>query len=250
MAWMGSWKEHRSNIVFFVVGSCGGGSVIGAVGHAIANDMHGHPTDWILFFVIICLGLILIAVGLRLALKLEAAPIPRQGAKNQLAAGNMPSLSALHGIEPEIAFDPVEFFRTAYYSPVTSEIEHNIKVVAHRYAPSALEDFYTRFIGIGYVATHHEYTFVLIFGSQLRALSQLNASRAIALDSIKHHYDEAAAKNPVVFKAFSFDDWCAFMKSRMLVAIYPTKMIELSHNGRDFLKYLAHVGKSSNDRAN
>jgi hypothetical protein len=63
MDWRESWKEHRSNLLFAIIGWLGGGSVMGAIGHAAANSLHGHPTDWVLFGMFTVVGTVLIAIA-------------------------------------------------------------------------------------------------------------------------------------------------------------------------------------------
>jgi len=63
------------------------------------------------------------------------------------------------------------------------------------------------------------------------------------------HYDKAVLNNPNQYSNYSFDQWIGFMKYRMLIASHPSQMVELSFNGKDFLKYLAHVGRDANEKA-
>jgi len=89
-----------------------------------------------------------------------------------------------------------------------------------------------------------------IFGSQLEALLELNSRGLIPVADLKKHYDKAAVGYPKTYINYSFEQWLNYMQSRMLIARYPSQMVELSYNGKDFLKYLAHVGRDPHGRPN
>lgn len=162
----------------------------------------------------------------------------------------IPSLSALLGMDPDIEFDAKKFFALAYYSPVTAEAEQNIKVIAQRYAPDNKEAFYARFIGIGLVAYQHDTTWYAIFGSQLQAMMELSARGVIPIADLKKYYDKAAVDFPQTYISYSFEQWLSYLKERSLIATYPSQMVELSFNGKDFLRYLAHLGRNIASRLN
>ena len=73
-------------------------------------------------------------------------------------------------------------------------------------------------------------------------MEELNTRGIIPVAELNKHYEKAVVDYPNTYANYSFDEWVDFLKLRMLVAIYPSQMIELSWNGRDFLKYLAHHG--------
>ena len=162
----------------------------------------------------------------------------------------IPALSSLLGQNPNITFDAKAFFALAHYSPVTAEIEKNIRTIAQQYSPTDKEGFYARFIGVGLVAYQHDVTWFTIYGSQLAALAELNSRGLIPVADLKKHYDKAVVDYPKTYANYSFDQWMDFMRERMVIARYPTGMVELSFNGKDFLKYLAHVGRDAHVKAN
>lgn len=162
----------------------------------------------------------------------------------------IPSLSALLGQDPTVSFNPKIWFAQAYYSPITAEMERNIKEVADHYYPKETETFYIRFIGVGLVSVQHEMTWTLIFRSQLSAMDELSSRGLIPVNDLKKHYSEAAKQNPKFYAGYPFEEWITFMKTRMLIATYPSQMAELSFNGKDFLRYLAHVGYNSSGKNN
>jgi hypothetical protein len=93
-------------------------------------------------------------------------------------------------------------------------------------------------------------TWYTIYGSQLEALAELNSRGLIPVADLKKHYDKAVAGYPKTYANYSFEQWLKYMQSRMLIATYPTQMVELSFNGKDFLKYLAHVARNVHGKAN
>jgi hypothetical protein len=162
----------------------------------------------------------------------------------------IPTLSALLGQNPQITFDAKTFFAHAYYSPVTAEFETNIKTIARQYSPNDTESFYARFIGIGAVAYQHDVTWFTIYKSQMSALVELNARGMIPLADVKKHYDKAVIAYPKTYLNYSFDQWMNYMQSRLLVIKHPSNMAEITHGGKDFLRYVAHKGWNANLRAN
>jgi hypothetical protein len=162
----------------------------------------------------------------------------------------IPTLSALLGQNPNIDLDAKKVFALAYYSPITAETEKNIKLIAQQNSPNDKEAFYARFIGIGLVAYQHDVSWFTIYGSQLSALSYLNVRGVVPIADLKQFYDKAVVDFPKTFANYSFDQWVSYMKDRMLIATYPTQMCELSFNGKDFIKYLAHTGRDIHGKAN
>ena len=162
----------------------------------------------------------------------------------------IPTLSALLGQDPSVEFDAKKFFALAYYSPVTAEVEKNIKIIAQQNSPNDKEAFYARFIGVGAIAYTHDVSWFLIYGSQLKAMEELSSRGLIPTVDLKKHYDKAAVDYPSTYADYSYEKWVNFMKIRMLVATYPSQMVELSFNGKDFLRYLAHTGRSIHGRSN
>lgn len=161
---------------------------------------------------------------------------------SEISAG-IPTLSALLGQKPNITFEAKQFFALSYYSPITAEVEKNIKIIAQQNSPNDKEAFYARFIGIGLVAYQHDATWYMIYGSQLAALEELNSRGLIPIADLKKHYDKAVIDYPKTYSNYSFDQWLGFMRDRMIIATYPTQMVELSFGGKDFWKYIAHVGR-------
>ncbi len=133
---------------------------------------------------------------------------------------------------------------------MTSEIENNIKIAAQQNSPHDKEAFYARFIGIGVTAYQYDITWFTIFKSQLLALAKLSAGGMLPLAEIRKHYDKAIIDYPAGYVNYSFEQWMKYMVDRLLVVRYPSEMVEITHSGKDFLKYVTHWGGSADAKAN
>ncbi len=195
--------------------------------------------------ILLCLSL---AVFLWLA---KALKMPRQISPTSLqpsrqpSPSSFPSLSSLSGQTPNVTFNAREWFRYAYYSPLTAEIENNIKIAAEQNQPGDHESFYARFIGVGLVGYMHDITWAYIFKSQLWLLMELNRKNLPIADA-KAYYDKAVAEYPQVYKNYPFQDWLNYMESQQLIIRHPSDMLEITHKGKDLLRYLAHWGRDAN----
>lgn len=161
----------------------------------------------------------------------------------------IPTLSSLVGQNPSANFDAKQFFALSHYSPITAEVEKNIKLAAMQNSPSDKEAFYARFIGVGVVAYFHDVTWYTIYGSQLECLGELNSKGVVPLAVVRAHYDAVVPKFPALYPKYTFDDWLHYMQDRMLVVRYPTDMVDITHHGKDFLKYLTHIGRNIHGKA-
>jgi len=56
-------------------------------------------------------------------------------------------------VQPPVNFDATQFFRTAYHSDWTADIEKRIRIAAHQNQPNDHEGFYAKSIGVGAVVT-------------------------------------------------------------------------------------------------
>lgn len=241
-------QEHFTNFRCFTFGT-GFALFATAFGAQI-----GGWTHWITIGTGYGVGTVLMLIATALITKSYFSGQSEQSAISSTQASRttpgIPTLSALLGQNPSVDFDARKFFALAHYSPVTAEIEKNIKIIAQQNSPNDREAFYARFIGVGVVAYQHDQTWLMIFGSQLKAMAEMSSRGIIPLTDIKKHYDKAVVDYPRTYEDYSFAQWVDFMKSRLLIATYPSKMVELSFNGQDFLKYLAHVGRNADGKPN
>lgn len=241
-------REHFTNGRCFAGGS-GLTFLIAAFGAQIAGWQH-----WITIGMAYGLGIVLMFGAIVLITKSyygqpakATTPVPQSSVG---IVPGIPSVSSLLGQNGTVDFDAKKFFAQAHYSPVTAEMEKNIKLIAEQSFPNDKEAFYARLIGVGLVAIQYDYSFLLIFGSQLKAMAEMNSRGLIPLADLKKHYDKAAADYPKTYTTYTFDQWIAFMKSRLLIAMYPSQMVELSWMGKDFLKYIAHAALDTSKKLN
>jgi hypothetical protein len=241
-------REHFTNFRCFTFGT-GFAIMAAAFGAQI-----GGWTHWITIGIGYGVGIVLMLIATALITKSYFSGQSEHSAiSSPQASGRIPgipTLSALLGQSPSVDFNVKKFFALAHYSPVTAEIEKNIKIVAQQNFPKDREAFYARFIGVGVVAYQHDQTWLMIFGSQLKAMAEMGSRGLIPLADLKKHYDKAVVDYPRTYGDYSFEQWVDFMKSRLLIATYPSQMVELSFNGQDFLKYLAHVGRNVDGKPN
>lgn len=87
---------------------------------------------------------------------------------------------------------------------------------------------------------HFERTHRLIWGSQIRALQDLNSVPNANIDFLNPLYDTAANEYPIVYEKYSFDAWLRFLEGQILV-IRRDDIVEITMEGQEFLKYLVDM---------
>jgi len=88
-----------------------------------------------------------------------------------------------------------------------------------------------------------ERTYTLIWGSQIFALQFLNSAGSVSIELLRPWYDQAAAREPELYAAYTFDQWLGFLQMSLLV-LRAGDTVSVSLEGREFLKYLLHQGYS------
>ena len=138
---------------------------------------------------------------------------------------------------PSANLDATEFFRTSYYSPRQPEMETNVRAAATQNKPNDKESFYAKLVATGLVAYIYDRIWYTIYRSQLLALLEINRnSGLLPLAKVKAFYDEAAIKFPNDYSKVTFDEWLSYMKNNTLIIKHPSDMIEITVQGKDFLK--------------
>jgi hypothetical protein len=242
MAWMRrQWDDIKGNVKYGILASLWWIAV--EVGrHMLQYIPNIHP--WMIWTILLTASLLAFVLVTRSMRTVPATQQSQAPQPSSLAVvPGIPTLSSLLGQEAKPDFDAKQFFARAHYSTVTAEVEKNIKTIAHKVSPADPEAFYARFIGIGLVAYWHDSTWFTIYGSQLKLLEELNGKNAPSPISVaQKYYDQAKEKYPPTYANYSFDQWLGYMKSRLIIVRYPSEMIEITHHGKDFLKYLTHWG--------
>ena len=86
-----------------------------------------------------------------------------------------------------------------------------------------------------------EFTYYLIYGSQIIALQQLNGRDDMTLVDLKPIYDFAAAAYPVIYENFSYELWFGFL-ARLSLVLKDGDHARITVRGREFLRYLIAAG--------
>jgi len=88
-----------------------------------------------------------------------------------------------------------------------------------------------------------EKAYMLIWGSQIAALQSLNSSGSIDAELLRPWYDQAAAGETELYAAYTFEQWLGFLQRNSLI-IWDSGRVQITVEGREFLKYLLHQGYS------
>ncbi len=83
----------------------------------------------------------------------------------------------------------------------------------------------------------------VIWGSQLRILSDLNVAQVARLPEVRPYYEDAARTFPEAFEHYPFDEYMGFLKSQGLV-LQEQDRILITPKGKAFLMYLVHESRS------
>jgi hypothetical protein len=232
------WLEHGRFIVEILIGLG-----VGSAMRAILLSLTHIPIVWIT-----PLWLLTAALITALSVLIGNKVLPRRYLQQATVQNPTDSLiPATSTVVPGVlspTFDAKEFFRTAYYSSVTAEVEKNIRLAAEQNDPNNREGFLVRFVGVGLVGYLHDYTWLTIFKSQLLMLLDMNGRNGwMALVDAKNYYDKASVEYPQIYSQYSFEQWIAYMKQQQLILQHPSNMLEITVRGKDFLKYLTHWGR-------
>lgn len=248
---MGSfWKDRfadiRGNLLWQVIVWICGGGVMTALISSVQFLRHHQPT-WqliIMVFVISTLGLAVVF----LLTSRRSRSIQESTAWTSTAQTAV-TVSSLVGKPAQAPpFDVGLFFRTAHHSPITAEVEQNMRLIAKNNSPRDEVGFLCRFIGVGLVAYVYDMAWAYIYKSQLLMLEELNRRVTMPVSDAKKYYDRATTEYPSVYPKYQFNSWLGFVIQHQLMIRHPSEMLEITHKGKDFLKYLAHWGANPSMR--
>lgn len=243
--WKDRFADIRGNLIWQILVWVFGGGMITAVATFIQFARH-HELTWnmaILVFVISTLGL---AVAFLLASQRTKSD-PLREATQSVASGQLSQIAQgtpglLPGEQP-VDFDAMQFFKTAYQSGWTADVEKRIKVAANQnskiYAP---EDFYAKLIGIGLISYKHDITWAYIWKSQLLMLAELAKRGFLTISQTRKFYDQGVRDYPMNYVNYSFQQWLSFVETEGFFLRRPADVLEITMAGRDFLGYLAFRG--------
>ena len=89
----------------------------------------------------------------------------------------------------------------------------------------------------------YELAWADIFGSQLRALHQLN-TRMLTYEELRHYYDEGATNLPQVYQNRPFEAWLTFMRNSVLIRENGDN-VEITVRGKETFR-IVQVGYDQN----
>lgn len=144
-------------------------------------------------------------------------------------------------------FNATTHFATAYTSIMHQQIEANVRAAAQLNGPNDRESFYVKLIAAGLPAFTYDIIWAYIFRSQILALMEINR-RLMPIAEVKEFYNKAASEFVDRYAHYSFEQWMDFLKSNTLLIVHPSGMVEITVQGRDFLRYLTHWGRYPDDR--
>jgi hypothetical protein len=169
--------------------------------------------------------------------------------RRDITQENKRSTTQLATMESVKAFDEMEKFFQGYTSPIIEETEVNIRSRAEKYRGQERKNFLVTTCARLVTVSFSEQIWLLIFGSQLRALEEVN-KQPVKIDFLKTYYDAGLQQRPDFYGngKYSFASWLAFLKHWKLM-IEDGDSIAITIRGREFLKYLVHTARYASEKA-
>ncbi|HEX4029331.1 MAG TPA: hypothetical protein VHX20_03160 [Terracidiphilus sp.] len=229
------WLHHAYWIREFLVSSGVAVAVMKwIVSHVAALSQYG----WAIWLIIA--GLLMYLFTILRAIwpaKKRIAPNPQSAAALVINPTETPLPSNI---------DIKEFFRLAYRTASEAEVRKNFYLLAHQEQPNDPEKFYLEFIGIGFIAFSYDNIWWPMYASQLPALLEVNRNGGfLTLAKVREFFDQAAREFQEEYKSekITFDAWFPYLTRNQLVIHHPSDMVEITVKGKDYLKYLTHLGR-------
>lgn len=115
---------------------------------------------------------------------------------------------------------------------------------SHEIKPGQREELLIELLAGALTREAWERIYLLIFGSQIRLLQNLNQlPDGLAESEARKMHQSAATQQPELYQRVSFDSWISFVESTGLVSQHGEKYV-ITPYGRGFLKYLISQGLS------
>jgi hypothetical protein len=120
-----------------------------------------------------------------------------------------------------------------------TEAEGWVRTESDQYQPGLdREKYLVRVAAMRGMLLIFERAWLIIYGSQLKALHDLNISGLKTYDQLRTYYDDAVRQYPEGYKGITFEMWVGFLKSFVLVREHDPTHIEITIRGQEFLRYL------------
>jgi hypothetical protein len=132
----------------------------------------------------------------------------------------------------------VEDFLRTFDNALISEAERLIRQDSDHYPQGEARDRYLiRSLAATYIIGLFETTYANIYGSQLKALDDLNV-RAMTVEQLRPYYDRGLPSLPENIRAqSSFERWLAYMREMVLIAQQGDN-VTITLRGGEFLRYI------------
>lgn len=145
--------------------------------------------------------------------------------------------------EPSKVDDLIKLFDNKLIQQ-TEEVIKNDLTQRNLTSPEERERVLLRFLSAMFVASTFERTYWLITGSQLGAIQFVNSQASGAfIQVVQNWYDQAAEREPGLYKGWSFEQWLGFLEEIPLVQRNGDRL-QITIQGREFLKYIVDRGFS------
>jgi hypothetical protein len=167
----------------------------------------------------------------------------KQGQNTQTQMAAAPA-----AVVPQTQYKNAEEFYRTYDNSMLIEAEGHIRRESDQYKPGTeRERFLVRNLASFAITYVFDVVWYTIFGSQLKALQQLNA-RPSSLVQIRSFYDQASEAYPSMYPNYAFDAWLYYLQSWFLI-VQNGDVFSISIRGKEFLKYLVHEGRLIDGKA-
>ncbi len=137
-----------------------------------------------------------------------------------------------------------------YYNRIdhryTGEVEASIRQAASLVPQAERETYLYRGLTVAFIYFQLEVTWWNIFGSQIKALQELNNGQKTR-EQLFPLYVEAAQAWPNQYDSYSFDKWLGYLRSQILLRD-DNDLLGITIKGKDFLRYLVDDSKLVNDK--
>lgn len=165
---------------------------------------------------------------------------------SKIGKGGIEAVSTAQEAGIEVKPSPADELMKAFDNALLLQREKIIRDELDRLkgtSASERERILIRFLAASNLAMAFDRLYSLIWGSQIGVLQFLNTGAPEVADvgRLNVWYEQAAARDPDVYKAYSFDQWLGFLQVAGLLR-RDGERVEITLEGREFLKYLVQQG--------
>ncbi len=213
-----------------------GGFCFGYGGYSVHTD---YPLIAVMSYIFGggCVAASIVLILLRIEHYQPARIVAPTPTASQEQSGDASSPSQMRNVD--------DFYKT-YDNALLIEFETNIRNQTNQYPSGQIrENILIRLMATLIIYDLFERTWLNIFGSQLKALQRLSTT-PLSLAELRQYYEDGVINNTQFYEKYSFEQWLTFLRNWVL--ILQQDKIEITVRGREFLKYIVHVGYDVNLR--